>query len=227
MNCSSPRPSWDIFFYRVFNKRKLFKSVLLIVFPSLLFILWILFCCCCPVTHSFLTLCSPMNCNMPGFPVLHHLPELAQTHVHGIDDAIHLFLCHPLLLLPSIFPRIKVFSNELVLSIRWPKYWSFSFSISPSNVYSGWFYLELTGLISLQSKGLSSIFSSTTLRKHQFFSAQPSLWSNYWKHQVGLPINARSGKGELEELGSVKPELHSLGNSEVTYLSLLVPLHVY
>ena len=76
------------FYYRVLNKRKLFKFVLLIAFPSLLFILWILFCCCCPVAQSFPTLCSPMNCDMPGFPVFHHLPELAQTHVHGISDAI-------------------------------------------------------------------------------------------------------------------------------------------
>ena len=79
---------------------------------------------------------------------------------------------------PQSFPSIRVFSNESALHIRWPKYWSFSFSISPSNEYSGWFPLGLTGLISLQSKGLSRVFSSTTIWKHQFFSAQPSLWSN-------------------------------------------------
>ena len=85
------------------------------------------------VTHSCLTLCDPMDCNMPGFPVLHHLPKLAQTHVHWVGDAIQpLILCHPLLLPPSIFPSIRVFSNESVLCIRWPKYWSFSFGISPS-----------------------------------------------------------------------------------------------
>ena len=73
---------------------------------------------------------------MPGFPVLHHLPELAQTHVHWVGDVSnHLILCRLLLLLPSIFPRIRVFSNELVLCIRWPKYWRFS--IRPSNEYSG------------------------------------------------------------------------------------------
>ena len=87
----------------------------------------------------------------------------------------HLVLCHPLFLLPSIFPSIRVFSNELAVYIRWPKYWSFS--ISPSNEYSG-FPLGLTDLISLQSKGLSRVFSRTTVQKHQFFSAQPSLWSN-------------------------------------------------
>ena len=82
-------------------------------------------------------LCNPMDCSTPGFPVHHQLPELAQIHMHWVSDAIsHLILCHPLLL-PSNFPNIGVFSNESVLRIRRPKYWSFSFSISPSNEYSG------------------------------------------------------------------------------------------
>ena len=72
---------------------------------------------------------------MPGFPVHHQLPEFTQTHVHQVSDAIQ--LSHTLLLQPSIFPSIRVFSNELVFHIRWPQYWSFSFSISPSNEYSG------------------------------------------------------------------------------------------
>ena len=75
---------------------------------------------------------------MPGFPVHHQLPELAQIHVHRVHDAYnHLFLCHPLLLLHSVFSSIRVFSHESVLHIRWPDYWSFSFSISPSNEYLG------------------------------------------------------------------------------------------
>ena len=78
----------------------------------------------------------------------------------------HLILCHPLLLLPSVFPSIRVFSSESVLHIKWPKYWSFS--ISPSNEYSGLISSGLTGLISLQSTGLSRVFSSTTVQKHQF-----------------------------------------------------------
>ena len=82
----------------------------------------------------------------------------------------HLILCRLLPLLPSIFPSIRVFSNESALHIRWPKYWSFSFSISPSNEYSG-----LNGLISLQSEGLSRVFSDTTVQKHQFFDAELSL----------------------------------------------------
>ena len=91
-------------------------------------------------------------------------------------------LCHPLLLLPSIFPSIRVFYNESVLRIRWPKYWSFSFSISPSNEYSGLISLELTGWIFLQSKGLSRVFSNTIVRKHRCFGAHLSLWSNSHIH---------------------------------------------
>ena len=103
----------------------------------------------------------------------------------------HLILCHPLLLLPSIFPSIRVFSIESVLHIKWPKYWSFSFSISPFNEYSDWFPLGLTDLICLLSKGLFRVFT-TTVQKHQFFSAQLSLSSNsvhdYWKnHHFMVP----------------------------------------
>ena len=89
------------------------------------------------VTHSCLTLCNPMDYSMPGLPVHHQLPKLAQNHVHWVGDAIQ--PPHPLslLLLPSTFPSITVFSNESALRIRRPKYWSFSFSISPSNEYSG------------------------------------------------------------------------------------------
>ena len=88
--------------------------------------------------HWCLTLCYPMDCSTPGFRVHHQLPELAQTPVHRVSDAIQ--PSHPLLsllFLPSVFSSIRVFSNESVLHIRWPKYWSFSFSISPANEYSG------------------------------------------------------------------------------------------
>ena len=84
----------------------------------------------------------------------------------------YLILCCPLLLLPSIFPSIRVFSDESVLGIRWPEYWSFSFNISPSNEYSGLFSLGWTGWIFLQSKGLSRVFSNTPVQKHQFFDPQ-------------------------------------------------------
>ena len=96
--------------------------------------------------------------------------------------------CHPLLLPPSVFPSIRVFSNELLLLIRWPKYWNFSFSISPSNEYSGlisfrmdWF-LRISFRISLEFKRLSGVFSNTIVQKYQFFGAQLSLWSNSHIH---------------------------------------------
>ena len=92
----------------------------------------------------------------------------------------HLTLCHPLLLLPSIFPSIRVFSIKLALPIRWPKYWSFSFSISPSNEYSD--PLGLTSLIFLQSKGLLRFFSNTTVQKHQFFGG-----SSFFMVQLSHP----------------------------------------
>ena len=96
----------------------------------------------CSVAQSCLTLCDPMDCSTPGLPVHHQLLELVQTHVHWVSDAIQ--PSHPplsLLLLPSVFPSISVFSNELALHIRWPKYWSFSFfSISSSNEHSGWIF---------------------------------------------------------------------------------------
>ena len=85
-----------------------------------------------------LTPCDPMDCSTQSFPVLHYLPEVAQIHVHWVGDASnHLILCQPHLLWPSIFPSIRVFPNESALHIRWPKYWSFNFSISPSSEYSG------------------------------------------------------------------------------------------
>ena len=96
----------------------------------------------------------------------------------------HLILYCPPLLLLSIFPSNRVFTNELTLRIRWPKDWSFGFSISPSNEYLVLISLGLTGLISLQPKGLSRVFSSTTVEKHQFFGAQLSLWSNSHIHMT-------------------------------------------
>ena len=97
--------------------------------------------------------------------------------IESVMPSNHLILCYPLLLLTSIFPSIRVFSNESAIHIRWAKFWSFSISISPSNKYSGWFPLRLMSLISLQSKRLLRVLSSTTIQKHQFFSAQLSLWS--------------------------------------------------
>ena len=92
----------------------------------------------CSVTQSCPTLCDPTDCSTTGFPVLHHLPELAQMHVHWVGDAIQ--PSHPLspiYRLASVFPSIRVFSSKLAFRIRWPKCWNFSFSISPSSEYSG------------------------------------------------------------------------------------------
>ena len=128
------------------------------------------------VAQSSLTLWDPMNHSMPGLSVHHQLLEFTQTHVHRVSDAIQ--PSHPLsspLLLPSIFPSIRVFSNESALHMRWPKYWNFSFtSVLPVNTQD-WFHLGRTGWISLQSKGLSRVFSNTRVQKHQFFGAQLSL----------------------------------------------------
>ena len=183
---------------------------------------------CCSVIQLCLTLCEPIYCSMPGFPVFHHLLELAQTYVHWVSDSIQPSCpCHPLLPLPPVFPSIRIFSNESDLHIRWPKCWSFSFIISPSNEYFRlisfridsfilptvqgtcmwkWKLLSRVRLFATpwtiqswnspgQKTGVGSLpFSrgssqptdqtepqgkpNTTVRKHQFFSAQPSLWSN-------------------------------------------------
>ena len=127
--------------------------------------------------------CEPIDCSMPGFPINHQLPELAQPHVHQIGDASnHLILCRPFLLLASIFPSIRVFSNESVLHTRWPKYWSVSFKISPSNKHSGLISFRIEWFDFLQSKGLSRVFFNTVVQKHQFFSAQLSSWSKSHTH---------------------------------------------
>ena len=95
-------------------------------------------CCCCSVAQSCPTLCDPTACSTPGFPVLCHLPELLRLmSTELMMPSNHLILCHPLLLLHSIFPSIRVFTNESSLYIGWPKYWSLTFSISPSSEYSG------------------------------------------------------------------------------------------
>ena len=115
------------------------------------------------VAQSCLTLCDPMDCTQHSrLPCTLLSPRVCTTHklmsIESVMPSNHLILCHSLLLLPSIFSSIRVFSNELTLRIRWPKYWSFSFSISPSKEYSG-NPLALTGLISLMSRGLSRVFS--------------------------------------------------------------------
>ena len=109
------------------------------------------------VAQSCPALCNPMNCSTPGLPVHHQLPEFTQTHSNeSVMPSSHLILCHPLLLLPPISPNIRVFSNESTLRIRWPKYWSFNLSISPSK--------EHPGLISLRMDWLDLLAVQGTLK---------------------------------------------------------------
>ena len=115
------------------------------------------------VAQSCLTLCDPMNRSMPGPPVHHQLLEFTQTHVHWVGDAIQPFiLCCPLLLLPPIPPSMRVFSNASTLHLRWPKYWSFSFSISPSNEHPGLISFRMDWLHLLAVQGTHSQESSPT-----------------------------------------------------------------
>ena len=115
-----------------------------------------------------------------SFTVSRSLLKLAS--IESVMPSSHLILCQPLLLLPPILPSIRVFSNESPLHMRWPKYWSFSLRISPSNEHPGLISLGWTGWISLQSKGLSRVFSNTTVQKHQFFGVQLSSQSNSHIH---------------------------------------------
>ena len=135
------------------------------------------------VTQSCPTPCDPMNCSTPGLPVHHQLPEFTQlTSIESVMPPSHLILCCPLLLLPPIPPSIRVFANESALRMRWPKYWSFCFSIIPSK--------EIPGLISFRMDWLDLLALQGTLKsplqhhssKHQFFGAQPSSQSNSHIH---------------------------------------------
>ena len=105
-----------------------------------------------------LTLCNPMDCRTPGFPVHHHLPELAQSQVHGVSDATHLILCLPLLLLPSIFPSIRVFSSKSALCIRWPKDWSLRVYRSQQTWKQRFSTSLVTGVKQLKMKVRCTIF---------------------------------------------------------------------
>ena len=111
------------------------------------------------VTWSCLTLCNPMDSSTPGLPVHHQLPESTKPmSIESVMPSNHLILCHPLLLLPSIFPSIRVFSNESALHIRWPKYWSFSFDISPSSEHPGLISFKMDWLDLLAVQGTVKSF---------------------------------------------------------------------
>ena len=135
------------------------------------------------VAQSCLTLCSPMDCSMPGFPVHHQLPEFTQTHVHWIGDAIQ--PSHPLMS-PSVptfnLSRVRVFSNESILHIRWPKYWNFSFSLSPSSEYSGLisFRIDWSGLLAVQG-------TLKSLLQHHSSKASILWCSDFFMVQLSQP----------------------------------------
>ena len=137
--------------------------------------------CCCLVANSRLTLCNPMDYSTSGFSVFHCLPSsLKLMPTKLVMPSNHLNLCHSLLLWPSIFPSIRVFSSESALCIRWPKYWSFSFSIRPSNEYSGLisFRIDWVDLLAVQGtlKSLLQHHSSkaSILQCSAFFIVQLS-----------------------------------------------------
>ena len=136
------------------------------------------------------TLCSPMDCSMSGLPVHHQLQELAQTDIHLVGDAIQ--LSHPLsspFPLTSIFPSIRVFSTESFLHIRWPKYWSFSFSVSPSNEYSGLisFRIDWLGLLAVQG-------TLKSLLQHHNSKASILQCSAFFTVQLSHPYMMTTGK---------------------------------
>ena len=152
------------------------------------------------VTQSSLTLCNPMDCSTPGLPVHHQLLEFTQTHIHQVGDAIQ--PSYPLsspFLLPSIFPSIRVISNESIFCIRWPKYWSFSFSISPSNEYSGLisFRMDWFNLLAVQGtcKSLlqhhnqkASIFQCSAFFMNQLSYLHMTTGKTIWLNRFPLYI---------------------------------------
>ena len=117
-----------------------------------------------------------------SLPITNSRSLLKLMSIKSMMPSSHLILCRPLLLLPPIPPSIRVFSNESTLRMRWPKYWSFSFSISPSNEHQEMISFRIDWLDLLASKGLSRVFSNTTVQKHKFFGAQHSSQSNYHTH---------------------------------------------
>ena len=141
------------------------------------------------VAQSCLTLCSPMDPSTPGFPVHHQLQNLLQLmSIESGMPSNHLILCHPLLLLPSVLPSIRVFSSESALHVRWPKYWSFSFNISPSNEYSGLisFRMDWLDLLAVQGTLESSptpqFKSINSLTLSILYSPTLTSIHDYWKN---------------------------------------------
>ena len=164
------------------------------------------------VVQLCLTFCDPMDCSTPGFPVLHCLPEFVQIHVQCVNDAIQ--SSHPLLPSPAFNLSQHQGLFKWVCSLH-PKDWSFSFSISPSNEYSGLISFRMDWWISLQSKGLSRVFSNTTVQKHQIFGPQLSLCASLVAQTVKcLPTLQKTwvrslGRGDSPGEGNSNPLQYS------------------
>ena len=174
--------SWE---YRKKVFQPLYKEIGAICLDSVQWnwikVIWPSSRCCCSVALLCLTLCDPMDCSTPGFPVFHYLPEFAQTQVHWVDDAIQ--PSHPLLPVssyPQSFPATGSFPVSQLFTSGGQSIGA-SASVLPMTIQD-WFPWGWTGWISLQSKGLSTVFSGTTIQKHWFFGAQPSLWSSAHIH---------------------------------------------
>ena len=133
------------------------------------------------VAQSCPTLCNPMDCRLEASLSITNFRSLRKLmSIESVIPSSHLILCHSLLLPPSIFPTIRVFSNKSVLHIRWPQYWNFSFNISPSNEYSRLISFRIEWLISLQFKGFSRVFSNTTVQKHHSSKSSISCGCDLW-----------------------------------------------
>ena len=139
------------------------------------------------VAQSCPTLCDPMDCSTPGLPAHHQLPELTQTlSIESVMPSSHLILCCPLLVTPSIFPSIRVFSNESPLHIRWPRYWIFSFKIGPSSEHSGLISFRMDWLDLLAVQGtLQSLpqYHSSKASSLQHYSPTLTPVDDYWKNR--------------------------------------------
>ena len=135
-----------------------------------------------PLSHVWLFVTPWIPAHQASLSITNSWSSLKLTSIESVMPSSHLILCRPLLLPPPVPPSIRVFSNESTLCMRWPKYWSFSFSISPFNEHPGLISFRMDWLDFLEAKGLPRVFSNTTVQKHQFFCAQLSSQSDFHIH---------------------------------------------
>ena len=168
-----------------------------------------------------------MDCSTPGLPVHHQLPEFTQTQVHkSVMPSNHLILCFPLLLQPSVFPSIRVFSNESVLCIRWPKYWSSSFSIRPSNEHSGLISFRMDWLDLLAVQG-----TLKSLLQHHSSKASVFLHSAFFIVQLSHPDMTTGKNIALTRWNFVGKVIHSMGLNKFLIICVyhhdIIHVHIY